>query len=230
MKYLSTKPFTLSDDKNTTTFMTLGILYSIDLEETFIIHRHGNYEDIEVIYEEYKKQLTESGYKLIADDLRLMKLRQCELSPNELNDMISSSMPYDQYYKELKEPLIEKRKHIKAVLFKNCPIEVNIDNHWTLQYFIKTTNSGEIITSYKSSGPACAVWEINDIRLPTISNSPKNTWLAHNIDHCPKGAEDLLLRICEKESLDPSNVVDKGSNYDWSKISKFKIIDLTSNN
>jgi len=63
-------------------------------------------------------------------------------------------------------------------------------------------------------------------RLPTIEESPRNTWLLHDgSNKCPEGAEDLDILVWWGERLSPNLMSRGGDLREWGVVDKFMIID-----
>lgn len=66
---------------------------------------------------------------------------------------------------------------------------------------------------------------VADIKLPTIEESPRNTWLAYGGDgECPSGTEDLVIMVWEKGNEIP-NPCTRGKNTIWQDVERFMILE-----
>lgn len=139
---------------------------------------------------------------------------------------------------ELRKRLKKSNKHDPLQnLFDGAPVMVKTSNYkWLPRYFCAREEDASFGSNNKIvylngrtlfSGEASHLREhVEQIRLPTIEESPRNTWLAHDgTDSCPEGAENLDIQFRlygEDIRIDR----DKGGNYlNWHHVERFMILE-----
>jgi len=65
----------------------------------------------------------------------------------------------------------------------------------------------------------------DNFRLPTIEESPRNTWLLHDGGGCPEGADLEYVYVWLKGNNMPEQFWDLGKDFSWCGVDKFMIID-----
>jgi len=108
-------------------------------------------------------------------------------------------------------------------IFKGAPVMVRDGcNNWVLRSFYSVVLSRFYTKECNDSRDIG--WE--ELRIPTIEESPRNTWIAHSgEDKCPEGLEKLIILIWCKDRDYPSTPIIGIDVLDWSKVARLMIID-----
>jgi hypothetical protein len=119
-------------------------------------------------------------------------------------------------------------------LFENAPVMVRTHHYegiqWRLRYYAsdrKCYDYGKTgyTNKYTDHMPnSTSTWKY--IRLPTIDEAPRGTWLAAPKDgKCPKGAENLMVMGWNAKHKIPYPEILKGRQWCWPILSRFMIFD-----
>lgn len=143
-----------------------------------------------------------------------------------------SSAEYGWYcrdckHRALKDNFVPKPNTLQN-LFDDAPVMVrnNTNESWERRYYKEIG-----VNKYRTYIDGKSRWVSDDFlswvecRLPTIKESPRNTWLAHTgEDKCPEGTEDLKIMAWVSHSKYPNATIDVGSNWGWKYVKKFMIL------
>lgn len=119
-----------------------------------------------------------------------------------------------------------KKKNPLQNLFIGAPVMVMhaLNTTWFKQHYSKGDtcfSDGSTYWNYTNF----LKW--NYMRLPSVPESPRNTWLAAPHDgKCPDGAERLIIMVWEKNMKAPFAIIKRGEDLSWKHVAKFMIIDL----
>ena len=144
-----------------------------------------------------------------------IKIELTKKETQALNDGVTVTLvPY-------KQPEIDPL----ANLFKGAPVMVGLEDS-DREYKGYYSGTGCTFKDCKTPWLTDVFEGWYSMRLPTIEESPRNVWLAHDgSDNCPKGAESLDIMVWNKDEKYPVECIAQGENWNWKIVDRFMIID-----
>ena len=154
----------------------------------------------------------------------MTKCKECMYYKEDVNGqlfpdvcLICADLPRKSNFKEKTNPL--------ANLFNGAPVMVrNYGGGWHERYWKENSNVYSAGTTNWSSENDPVEWV--EIRLPTVEEAPRNTWLAAPGDGSkPEGIDDLLTLVWTKNSVIPATTINKGRDRAWNVIERYMILE-----